>query len=61
MNDKIAYSRTPQTAELLQAAVKQGLIAVHTCLPGIVDKYDAKKQTADIVPAIKKPFLETPW
>lgn len=58
MNDKIAYSRTPQMAELLQAAVKQGLTAVHTCLPGIVDKYDAKKQTADIIPAIKKPFLD---
>jgi hypothetical protein len=58
MTRKLGNSRTPQLAELLLAAVDRGLAEVHTCMPGIVESYDPKTQTANILPALKQPFVD---
>lgn len=45
--------RAPQLAELLSAVLEHRLSQVHVCMPGIVESYDATKQTASVRPAIK--------
>ena len=45
---------TPTLQELLKDAIEARVTDIHVALPGIVQKYDAAKQTADIQPTIKK-------
>lgn len=47
-------SRTPTLAEVLRSAVEYHLQDLFTAMPGIVDKYSALKQRADIQPAIMR-------
>lgn len=44
----------PTDAEIIRQAIDSRLIDVHTGMPGIVEKYDASKQTCDVKPAIKR-------
>lgn len=44
----------PTLPYLLKQALKSLQLDLHTALPGIVQSYDAKTQTADIQPAIKR-------
>lgn len=55
-------------AELLRKAIASRVADIHTALPGRVEKYDADKQVADVVPVIRgvifsedeDPLLEDP-
>lgn len=47
---------TPQIEELLKSAIEQRLVQVHTSMPGVIAKYDAQKQVADVRPAIKRKY-----
>ena len=55
--DKLGQSRSPGLAELLRAAVREGLAQVHTAIPGIVESYDPEKQTAEVRPAVGRPYV----
>lgn len=55
--DKLGQSRTPDLAELLRASVREGLAQVHTAIPGVVESYDPVKQTANVLPTVKRPFV----
>lgn len=44
----------PTFFQLFQNALKNHSLNIHTATPGIVQKYDAKKQMADIQPCLKK-------
>lgn len=50
---------TPTLAEFLDDGINAKLLDVHTCIPGIVVRFDAEKQIADIQPALKRKFSET--
>jgi len=54
---RLGQTRTPTMAELLQAAVDQGLASTHVALPGVVTKYNAATQRADVKPTVKLPFV----
>ena len=45
---------TPTLAEFFRHALESRLIDFHTAMIGKVQHYDAKKQTADVVPQIKR-------
>lgn len=49
---------TPTLQELLKDAIEARVTDIHVALPGIVQKYDAAKQTADIQPTIKKKYAD---
>lgn len=44
--------------EAIQSAIDSRLKETHTCLPGIVRKFDPATQTATVQPAIKRIFVE---
>lgn len=44
----------PTLVELLRRAIDSRIADVHVSLPGIVKSYDADKQVADIVPAVRR-------
>lgn len=48
--DELATSLDPQT---INNAVLTQLLETHTAIPGIIDKFDAEKQTAEVRPALK--------
>lgn len=43
----------PSLAQVIRGAIDGKLLDVHTALPGRVKSYDASKQVADIIPAIR--------
>lgn len=49
-------SFTPTLEQLLDQAIDSALIDMHTCMPGIVESYDATKQTVNVRPAIKRKY-----
>ena len=50
---------TPSLAEFVLDAIDSKMLDIHTAIPGIVVKFDAEKQLADIQPALKRKFSET--
>jgi hypothetical protein len=44
-------------AELLKAAVSKGLADTHVALPGVVTKYNAGTQRADVKPTVQLPYI----
>lgn len=48
----------PTLQELIKAAIEARVTDIHVALPGIVQKYDAKKQVADVQPALKKRYAD---
>jgi len=50
-------SITPTDAEILTEAIESKLLDVHTALPGVIQKYDATTQTADIQIQLKRVLL----
>jgi len=44
--------------EAIQSAIDSRLKETHTCLPGIIRKFDPATQTATVQPAIKRIFVE---
>lgn len=51
-------AENPTLQELIKNAIEARLTDVHVSLPGIVQKYDAAKQTADVQPALKKKYAD---
>lgn len=45
-------------SELLDEHTRSVLENVHVSIPGIVQKYHAADQTADVLPAVKKPLID---
>jgi hypothetical protein len=50
MSNSLAYNLN----EVLQAAIDYNLGNIYTCLPGIVQSFNAKKGTVEVKPSIKK-------
>ena len=51
---RMGQTRSPDLAEVLRAAVFQGLADTHTAMPGRVEKYDSQRQKADVKPLLKR-------
>jgi hypothetical protein len=49
-------SRTPNIYEVVKAGLDSALTELHTAMPGIVRKYDAATQLADVQPSIQRRF-----
>jgi hypothetical protein len=49
-------TRSPQLAEVLEAATAAMAAGLHVSLPGRIVKWDAQKQRADVKPCIKRAF-----
>lgn len=54
---RIGNTRSPGLEEVLRAAVHQGLMDVHTALPGRVERYDPDKQKADVKPLLMRTVI----
>jgi hypothetical protein len=52
-------SRTPSLGEIIRRALDARLAGVHVALPGRIEKYDAAKQKADVLPLVKTPEGES--
>jgi len=50
----LGQTRSPELAEVIKAAVADGLEGVYVALPGKVEKYDAATQKADVKPLLKR-------
>jgi len=50
-------SRTPELIEVLRIAIEQELSELFVALPGRVEKYNPATQTADVLPLLKRPFV----
>jgi len=57
MTGRLGQTRSPTIAELLKAAVDQGLADTHVALPGLVVKYNAGTQRADVKPTVQLPYI----
>jgi hypothetical protein len=57
MNERLGQTRSPTMAEVLKAAVAQGLADTHVALPGVVTKYNATTQRADVKPTVQLPYI----
>jgi hypothetical protein len=49
-------SYTPSLEEVISLAIEDRLLDVNTCLPAIVESYDATKQTASVKIALKRKY-----
>jgi len=59
MSERLGQTRSPSLAELIKAAVSQGLAQTHVALPGTVVKYNSGTQRADVKPAVKIPYVNS--
>jgi hypothetical protein len=53
-----AQSHVPTLQQGILSVIDGVLNHLHTCLPGIVERYDYKTQTAEIKPALKRKFAD---
>lgn len=51
-------SDTPTLAEVLQNAIRAGMLDIHTMLPARVEKYDSDTQKASVSPLLKKKYTD---
>jgi hypothetical protein len=51
-------TENPTLQALLKNAIESRLTDLHVALPGIVQTYDAAKQTADVQPALQKKYAD---
>lgn len=51
-------SRTPDLTEVIEAGIVSALADVHTAIPGLVTRYDAATQTADVQPLMRAPYID---
>lgn len=49
-------SFTPSLEEVLEQAVDDALVDVHTCMPAIVESFNASTQTVNVRPALKRKY-----
>lgn len=42
--------------DAIEAVVKAQMVTVHTCLPGTIERYDHRTQSADVKPSLKRTF-----
>src|SRR6476660_3823601 len=49
---------TPSLSQTIYNIVRSELVNLHVGMPGIVQKYDASKQMADIQPALKRKYSD---
>ena len=54
---RVTNTRHPNLSEVLRTAVDLALSDVHTALPGRVEKYEARKQKADVKPLLKRTII----
>lgn len=51
-------NETPTLAETIKTVITSELVGLNTCLPGVVEKYDASTKTADIKPTLKRRYTK---
>lgn len=49
---------TPTLAQVIERFVRRGVEGIHTSMPGIIQKYDAGAQTAEVLPAVKNVYQD---
>lgn len=49
-------SETPSLDQVILLGIESRLFDLHTCLPGIVEKYNKAKNTVDVTPALKRKY-----
>lgn len=49
-------SETPNLDQIILMGVESRLLDLHTCLPGIVEKYNKTKNTIDVTPSLKRKY-----
>jgi hypothetical protein len=54
----VTINRDPTLSELINVSVAKALSKTHTAMPGRVESYDSKSQTADIQPLIDNTFID---
>jgi len=57
MNERLGQSRTPNLTEVIRVAMAAAVNDLFVCLPGKVTKYDPARQVADVLPLIKRPYV----
>lgn len=51
-------NRAPDASSSIERIIEHHLAELHTAMPGIVQKYDASKQLADVQPVFQRLFLD---
>jgi len=54
---RLGQTRSPDLAEVIQAAISNAIGEIHTALPARVEKYDPVKQKIDAKPLLKKAVI----
>lgn len=49
---------TPTLAQLIQDAVRTGILDINVCLPARIETYDAELQKANVMPLLKKKYVD---
>lgn len=47
---------TPTLAQVIKDAIEGRVAEIHTCMPAIIEKYDADTQTASVSPCLKRVY-----
>ncbi len=53
----LVTSRSPELVEVLRAAVEQGLLDLHTAMPGKIEQYNAEQQKANVKPLLQRTVI----
>jgi hypothetical protein len=51
-------TENPNLDEVIRTALEEFCTELHTCLPGVVQSYDEKKQTADVQICLKRKYSD---
>jgi hypothetical protein len=54
MSDDFKASTTPPLEEVMRAAVREALLSLNVCMPGVVESYNSATNTVSVRPALKR-------
>lgn len=58
MGGRVNQGETPTLEQVIRTAIEARLCDVHVSLPCIIQRYDAAKQQADVVPALQRVYAD---